>query len=217
MHNYSNILFDLDGTLLKTDSGVLNCVRKTFNDLGFELPPEGKLRSFMGPPLEDCFTKVCGLSWEQTAKAISAFRSYYEDGGLYDAKVYDGMEDFLKLLKDKGCSLAVATSKNEKFAKMVLKHFGIYDYFDTLAGAPGNIEIKWTKRDSVLKAMKALTRADSKNTVLIGDRKFDAYGAKEAGIDSIGVLYGYGTREEIMSCPFAGIAEDIDDLKNLLL
>lgn len=217
MHNYKNILFDLDGTLLKTDSGVLKCVRKTAEDLGIELPPENELRSFMGPPLKDCFTNICGLEPLMVAEAVGIFRGYYESIGIFDAQVYDGVEELLKLLKSKGSALAVASSKNEIFAKKVLDHFGIGRYFDIVAGDPASSEIKWTKKDSILKAMKAIGSADGTNTVLVGDRKFDAFGAKEAGIDSIGVLYGYGTREEITSCPFTEIVQDVGGLRELLL
>lgn len=217
MHKYKNILFDLDGTLLKTDAGVLKCVRKTAEDLGIELPPEDRLFTFMGPPLEECFTNVCGLEPEQVTEAIRIFRGYYESAGLYDAEVYDGMEKLLELLKNRGLSLAVATSKNETFAEKVLEHFGICKYFDIVAGDPADIEIKWTKKDSILTAMKAIVGTDGTNTVLIGDRKFDAFGARQAGIDSIGVLYGYGTREEITSCNFTEVSENVEGLKKLLL
>jgi phosphoglycolate phosphatase len=216
MNHYTNILFDLDGTLIDSKHGVLSCVKKTFADLNFSLPPENRLDGFMGPPLEYCFTQVCGLNWEQASQAIKVYRRYYEGGGIYDAKVYSGMTQLLKELKSAGCRLGVATSKSQRFAVIVLKHCGILDYFDTVAGAPDNIEVKWLKKDSVEKAMGELAGANKHNTVLVGDRVFDAQGAKEAEIDSIGVLFGYGTKAELEASPFKVIAVDIKSLSELL-
>ncbi len=214
--NYKNILFDLDGTLIDTKHGVLACAKKALIELNQPLPSEKRLDGFMGPPLEYCFTQVCGLSSVQTISAIKVFRRYYEGGGIYDAKVYDGIPELLKKLKDAGFRLGVATSKNQKFAGIVLRHCGISDYFDTVAGAPDNIEVKWQKKDSVKKAMEAIAGANYQNTVLIGDRLFDAQGAQAAGIASIGVLFGYGTKDELEASPFTAIAEDINSLSELL-
>jgi phosphoglycolate phosphatase len=216
MNNYKNILFDLDGTLIDSKDGVLGCVRKAFADLDIPFPTGKNLDAFMGPPLEYCFTQVCGIEWEQAAKAIKIYRQYYESGGIYDVKVYDGITTMLEVLKSAGCKLGVATSKNERFAGIVLKHCGILDYFDAVAGAPDNMEVKWLKKDSVEKAMGELEGANKQNTVLIGDRIFDAEGAKAAEIDSIGVLYGYGTRVELEASPFKNIVEDITQLMELL-
>lgn len=216
MNHYKNILFDLDGTLIDSKQGVLSCVKKTFADLNFPLPSEKRLDGFMGPPLEYCFTQVCGLNWEQAAQAIKVYRRYYEGGGIYDAKVYNGMTQLLKELKSAGCKLGVATSKNQRFAGIVLKHCEIFDCFDTVAGAPDNIEVKWLKKDSVEKAMGELAGANKHNTVLVGDRMFDAEGAKAAGINSIGVLFGYGTKAELESSSFNAIAVDIKSLSELL-
>lgn len=215
--NYTNILFDLDGTLLNTKPGVIGSVKKAFRDLGFTLPPEDELDAFMGPPLVDCFTQVCKLSPEQAQVAMKVYRGYYENGGMFNAIPYDGIPELLKTLKDKGFRLGVATSKCRRLACEVLKHFELSDFFDTVAGAPDDFKAEWTKKDSVVSAMKALPGADKSNTVLIGDRKFDAEGASEAGIDSIGVLFGFGKIEELEAYPFTKIVDDVAQLKELLL
>lgn len=215
--NYTNILFDLDGTLLNTKPGVIGCVKKAFEDLALTLPPEDELDAFLGPPLVDCFTQVCGLPYGQAETAAKLYRRYYENGGMFNARPYDGIPELLKTLKGKGFRLGVATSKCRRLACEILKHFELLDFFDTVAGAPDDFRVEWAKKDSILSAMKALPGADKSNTVIIGDRKFDAEGAKTAGIDSIGVLFGFGKEDEIKACGFTKIAADVEQLKKLLL
>lgn len=215
MNGYSNILFDLDGTLIDSKPGVISSVKKAAKELGFSLPPEEELDSFMGPPLSQCFTEVCGLDKELVANAVRIFRGYYEGGGIYDAKPYDGIPELLSALRRDGRRLGVATSKNERFAKVVLSHCGLLEFFDSVAGAPEGIGVQWTKQDSVQKAMDGLS-ADRELTVLVGDRRFDAAGAAGAGIGSIGVLFGYGSREELAQCGFEALAPDTEVLLALI-
>lgn len=215
MNHYKNILFDLDGTLIETKPGVISSLKKASEELKFTLPPDKELDAFMGPPISECFTNVCGLDPEQTELAIATFRKYYEGGGVYNAKAFDGIADLLRDLRKAGFALGVATSKHEKFAGIVLRHCGILDYFDTVAGdQPG---IPWTKTDSIKKAMADIKGADTQNTVLVGDRKFDALGAEAAGIDSIGILYGYGKADEIYASPFSAVLKDIAELRKYFL
>lgn len=216
MNRYKNILFDLDGTLIDTKNGVLGSLKKALTELSLPLPPEDKLITFLGPPLEQCFRDVCGFNEEQTQKAVTVFRRYYGGGGLLDSEPYEGITELLKELRGKGLGLGVATSKNQRFAKIVIEHCGLDGLFDIVAGAPDSIETPWLKKDSVLKAMSAFDGADGFNTVLIGDRKFDAQGAAQAGIDAIGVLYGYGSEEEIKASGFTDVAADLNELRTLL-
>jgi phosphoglycolate phosphatase len=216
MNRYHNILFDLDGTLIDTKYGVINSVKKTLHDLSLPIPSDEHLEGFIGPPLEQCFMEVCGLSFEQTQKSMPIYLRYYRDGGIYDAKPYDGMAELLRQLQDAGCRLGVATSKKQRSACIMLKHFGLDVFFDGIAGAPENSKAMWTKKDSVLLAMSGFDGANAENTVLVGDRKFDAQGASEAGIDAIGVLFGYGKIDELEASPFKAIAADIVSLRELL-
>jgi phosphoglycolate phosphatase len=217
MNHYTNILFDLDGTLINTKSGVLGSVKKAFEALSLTPPPDDVLEGFMGPPLSDCFTEVCGLDTEQAKTAVQVFRRYYESGGVYDAAPYAGVKELLNALKSAGRALGVATSKNHRFAGIVLAHCGLAEFFDSVAGAPDSLDPPWTKKDSIITAMASLPGADAENTVLVGDRKFDAYGAQEAGIDAIGVLFGFGKAAELEKSPFVCIAKDVDALRALLL
>lgn len=216
MSRYSTILFDLDGTLLATKRGVIGSVAKAFQELSYKLPPDDELDGFMGPPLDRCFIDVCRLSEEQTENAVKVYRQIYEKSGMFDADIYDGIPELLCALKDAGFKLGVATSKSLRLARVVLKHFDLLDYFDAVGGTPDN-DNAWTKKDSIVSAIADINGATLQNTVLIGDRKFDAIGAKEAGVDSIGVLYGYGSLEELKNSPFSSIAKDVCALQKMLV
>lgn len=213
--DHTAILFDLDGTLIDTKPGVLWSVKNALTDLNLPIPDDDKLTTFMGPPIRLCFTEVCGLDEEQVDDAIKRFRFYYESEGLYNCTVYPGVVELLAKLKQNGFILGVATSKAEQFAKIVLEDKKIACYFDAVAGAP--IENHHaTKMDSILHVLELLHFGPEKykKAVLIGDRKFDAEGAALAGIDSIGVTYGYGSREEITE-HFASFADSAGEIANL--
>lgn len=212
LQNVKTILFDLDGTLIASKSGVIGSVKKAFKELNLTLPPEDTLDSFMGPPLLNCFTDVCQLSFSDAIDAMTVYRRYYESQGLFDANVYDGIEDILAYLKSCGYHLGVATSKNSKFAKIVLGHFNLLNYFEVIGATPLGKD-GWTKKDSILMALNSITGASKETTVLIGDRIFDAEGAREAEVRSVGVLYGYGSKEEVNSSGFSTVVENVIDLK----
>lgn len=217
LKRYKYILFDLDGTLLDTKPGVLGSVKKTFDELSLPLPNDERLEKFMGPPLDQCFMDVCGLDAETTVIATKVFRRFYEGGGLFNARPYDGIPELLSALKSNGRRLFVATSKYELFAERVIRHFELDGFFDKIAGAPKDIEKPWLKKDSIKRALEGFSDANSSNTVIIGDRKFDAEGAKEAGIDSIGVLFGYGKSDELEASSFNMIVPDVKTLTDVLL
>ncbi|HEX3027440.1 MAG TPA: HAD hydrolase-like protein [Clostridia bacterium] len=215
MSNYEIVLFDVDGTLLDTKPGILRCVKKALTGLGIPIPPESKLNLFMGPPIKYCFTDVCGLDEETAEQAIRLFRADYEETGLYQSTVYDGVRPLLENLSFRGLRLGVATSKAEHMAATVLKYHGLSDYFEAVGGAP-RLNYQSTKADSIRSALRDMNAPLNRKTVLVGDRKFDAEGAKQTGIDNIGVLYGYGPREEILSC-FGQYAATTSELEKLIL
>lgn len=217
MIRYKYILFDLDGTLLDTKPGVLGSVKKAFKELSLPIPSDERLNGFMGPPLDVGFSQICGLDAEATQKATLVFRRYYEGGEMFNAKPYDGIPELLADLKAAGCRLFVATSKYELFAEILVKHFGLDRYFEAIAGAPKNISVPWLKKDSINKALEGISDANRDNTIIVGDRKFDAAGAKSAGISSVGVLFGYGKLDELEASGFDKIVDDIAALRNFLL
>ncbi len=211
MKTYGTILFDLDGTLTDPGIGITNSVMYALKKYGIEVADRSELYKFIGPPLAESFEKYYGFSTEESYKAVDCYREYYRDRGLYENLVYDGVEDMLKELKSKGKTLIVATSKPEIFAKEVLRHFGLDKYFDYIAG--GNLDgTRTVKAEVIAYALESCGITDKGNSVMVGDRMHDIIGAKTVGIDSIGVLYGYGDREELESAEADYIAETVKDV-----
>ncbi len=213
MKTYNTILFDLDGTLTDPGLGITNSVMYALKKYGIEVSDRSELYKFIGPPLAESFEKYYGFSTEESYKAVDCYREYYRDRGLYENTVYDGIEDLLKELKAAGKTLIVATSKPEVFAKEVLRHFGLDKYFEYIAG--GNLDgTRTVKAEVIAYALDSCGITDKENAVMVGDRMHDIVGAKTVGIDSIGVLFGYGSREELENAGADYIAEGVENIKD---
>lgn len=214
-YKYDTVLFDLDGTLTDSAEGIINCAVYSFEKMGLPLYERDWYRVFIGPPLKVTYSQNCGLNEEDTVKAIAYFRERYFTKGLFENAVYSGIEDMLKNLKNAGLRLAVATSKLENIAKQILEHFRLYKYFDYIGGAlpDGSRDYK----DQVIEYVMDILNADKCKTVMIGDRIQDIQGANKVGIDSIGALYGYGSREELENAGALFIADTPQDITKLLL
>ena len=195
MKNYSYILFDLDGTLTDSGPGIINSFELTLKRLGITVEDKDQLRKFVGPPLEESFGKTLGLSPDETNRAIEIYREYYFDKGVYDNTVYPGIPELLQSLSEQGKKLAIATSKGIEGTNIVLKHFALDKYFDVVATA--DHENRKTKIDVMKYAIDQCKISDLSEVVMIGDRHYDINAAKSLGADSIGVLYGYGDRNEL--------------------
>lgn len=213
--NYDTVLFDLDGTLTDSAQGIINCAIYSFEKMGLPLYERDRYRVFIGPPLKVTYSQDFGLNEEDTVKAIAYFRERYFTKGMFENAVYDGIEDMLKELKNAGLRLAVATSKLENIAKQILEHFRLDKYFDYIGGAlpDGSRDYK----DQVIEYVMDILNADKRKTVMIGDRIHDIEGAHKVGIDSIGALYGYGSREELENAGALFIADTPRDITKLLL
>lgn len=196
MGNYQYYLFDLDGTLTDSGEGITNSVRHALHRFGIMEYDESVLRKFIGPPLAESFQKYFDLSQEEACKGIDYYREYYTDGGMFENAVYDGIKELLEGLKAKGKTLIVATSKPELFAEQILEHFGLAEYFDCIAGTSMD-ETRVHKDEVIAYAMQKYKGIDHKKAVMIGDRSNDIMGGKANGMDTIGVLYGFGSREEL--------------------
>ena len=193
---YSAILFDLDGTLTDSAPGIMHGFEYAIKQMGKEIPGREQLRTFVGPPLEDSFGRVLGYSEDDTGKAIAIYRDYYNNmGGALENSVFPGIEELLSRLKQSGKKLAVATSKNEKPTGIVLEHFGLDKYFDVVAAS--NDTDRRTKADVIRYALEKLSVTDKSEVIMVGDRHHDISAAKETGVDSVGVLWGYGDRDEL--------------------
>lgn len=212
---YKYLFFDLDGTLSDTLEGVGNAAIYTLEKLGEATPDKSVIRKFIGPPLKYTFECICGYSEEKTAKAIEIFREYYEDKGWRECHLFDGMKELLEKMKKRGYKLAVATSKAEEFARPLLKMLEVDEYFDFIAGSDDEIG-RSSKSDVIRHALNTLGLAP-KDALMIGDTEFDIEGANEQGLDSVGVLFGFGTRESLESEGATYITETVKELEEFLL
>lgn len=196
MSKYDYIAFDLDGTLTNPEKGLVDGFVYAFRKLGIDYGERESLRRFIGPPLYDEWRREYGFNYEEVCHAIDVFREYYNIYGWWDNEIYDGIEKMLTELRDSGKTLLLATSKPKDTAEKVLALFGLDKYFTYVAGASndGTNDIKWKILDRALAEVGA---KDKSKAILVGDRKYDAEGAAIVGCDSLGVLWGHGTREEL--------------------
>lgn len=209
------LLFDLDGTLTDPKEGITKSVQYALNEFGIQIEDRDELCPFIGPPLKDSFMEFYNFSEEDAKKAVILYREYFTDKGMLDNKVYEGAEEVLKSLVDRGKKLYVASSKPEVFVRQIMKHFGLDIYFAFMGGSDLN-GTRDKKADVIRYVMKECGLKDPERVVMIGDRKHDILGAREVSIDSVGVLYGYGSRQELEEAGALKIAETIFDLQNLL-
>lgn len=211
---YDVILFDLDGTLTDPGVGITNSVMYALKKYNIEVAERSSLYKFIGPPLHESFMKYYGFSDEEAAKAVAYYREYFSDTGIFENAVYEGVVDMLEALKASGYRLVLATSKPTVFANRILEHFGLASYFEYVAGA--NIDGSRTKKDDVIAHAIETCSLNISRTLMIGDRKHDILGAKEHGMDSVGVLYGYGDYEELKKAGADYITEKPAGIKDLL-
>ena len=214
MSKYDYILFDLDGTLTDSGPGIMNGFEYALGKMGIDIPDRSSLRKFVGPPLGDSFEKTLGFSPEDAAKGIAFYREYYADKGVYENDVYPGVFELLDKLKASGKKMIVATTKAEFMANVVMDHFGLRKYFDLMV-ASNNTDRK--NKIDVLKYAIENGGVDIEKAVMIGDRFYDVTGASHFGIDSVGVLYGYGSRQELEDAGATYIAESVENLSEILL
>ena len=208
---YHTILFDLDGTLTDPAEGITNSVMYALKQYGIEENDRTKLYSFIGPPLVDSFMEKYGFSEEKAREATVYFREYFREKGIFENVPYDGMTECLAALKQRGRTLILATSKPEVFAKMILERFGFAPYFDYVFGA--SMDETRTRKDEVIAyALSGAGIEDPSDCVMVGDRKHDVLGAKANGMDAVGVLFGYGSREELTEAGARYIAETVEDI-----
>ena len=192
--NYDVILFDLDGTLTDSAEGILNSVIYALERMCVSYDSKESLRCFIGPPLQTSFRDYCGFSEKQVSEAVQTFREYFREKGIYENMVYENIPEMLNALCDAGFTLAVATSKPEAFAKQILLRFDLAKYFKVIAGAT----MDGTDKPTVIReALARLNVKPSPRVLMVGDREHDVLGAKEVGIRSLGVLYGYGSEKEL--------------------
>lgn len=193
---YQYLLFDLDGTLTDPGVGITNSVMYALRKFDIHVTDRSELYRFIGPPLRESFELFYGLSGEQNALAVRYYREYFQAQGIYENAVYSGISALLAQLKEMGKTLITATSKPEAFAVRILQHFQLSDYFDFVAGATMD-DTRNKKADIIKYALEHCGISEKSKALMIGDRMHDVIGAKENGLDALGVLYGYGSCDEL--------------------
>ena len=212
---FNTILFDLDGTLTDPSIGITNSVQYALEKFGIAVEDKRTLYPFIGPPLSESFMKFYNLSASDAKKAISYYREYYGDKGLYENVLFQGIPELLQSLTDGGATVLLATIKPTGYTKTTLDYFGISHFFQFIAGANMD-ESRSRKAELIAYALKNCPNA-SKNAVMVGDRENDILGAKETGIASVGVLFGFGSRAELEKAGADYIVPSISALQSLLL
>lgn len=216
MKKYDYIFFDLDGTISDSAPGIVNSVIYALNHMGTEIKDRAQLKKFVGPPLAESFSKYYGYTPEQAGQAAKFFREYYQENGIFENTMYEGVDLLLDKLVSAGRVPVLATSKPEPFAKKILLRYGIDRYFHFVAGSTLD-ETRTRKEEVIAYALESCGIKDKSKVVMIGDRSHDVVGAKKNGLDCIGVLYGYGSREELEGEGVLCIAETINDLERILI
>lgn len=197
-----HVFFDLDGTLTDPKQGFVRSVQFALSELNIELDPDINLESYIGPPLHDTFSKLCGDSNSAEA-AISLYRERYAEIGLYENELYEGITECLDQIFGTAESIHVATSKPTVFSRQIIEHFELDQYFNVVFGS--NLDGSLSDKTELLEHVLGTQGIAPQNAVMIGDRRFDMIGAKNHGIRALGVLWGYGSEEELKNAGADGI------------
>jgi len=210
------ILFDLDGTLTDSKRGITRSIQYALRKRGLEAPDAGALEPFIGPPLEQSFREQLGFDASEARRAVEDYREYFEQQGLYENEVYEGIPELLRGLRASGRRVGLATSKPTVFAERILEHFDIAKHFDLIVGSflDGR---RVEKSEIVATALAGVADVARERVVMVGDRRHDVQGARANGIDAIGVTYGYGTREELRASSPTSLVASVPELRRLLL
>ena len=214
---WNTILFDLDGTLTDPAEGITKAVEAALNHYSIAVEDRSTLHKFIGPPLDESFPEFYGFDAARTAEATEVFRAYFDRQGWRENIPYPGVEDMLRDLRAAGKRLLVATSKPEVFALRIMEHFGLARYFDHICGAPMDNQ-EGAKKAAVIRG--ALRRAgveDLSTAVMVGDRRHDIDGARQAGLEAVGVLWGYGDLQELEASHPVDIFESFAGRKRVLV
>lgn len=214
--DFEYLLFDLDGTLTDPAEGITNSFIHAYKYFGMEIPSYEKLCSFIGPPLVWTFENEWGFTGEKVQEGVKAYREYFAVKGLFENRVYDGIEELLIKLKAAGKKLVVATSKPENFSVQIMDHFGLTKYFEAVCGSLQD-ETRTKKAEVIAYALETCGIKDKSRVLMIGDRLHDVAGAKENGIKCCGILYGYGNRKEHEEAGADYIIESVEELEKFLL
>lgn len=216
MQQYQVILFDLDGTLIESADSVRVSLAHAMETLSLPCPDLSDYTQYVGPPLEDTLRGMCAVPEELIPEAMTLYRDYYDEVGQASNRLFDGVVEMLTALRERGFRTAVCTSKNEAVADMVCGKLGLTPHLDAICGSTFDGSRR-AKADIIPYAMAALGCTDKEKALMVGDTHFDARGAQIAGVDFLGVTYGYGTVESMQACGAIGFAESPVEITAFLL
>lgn len=191
------VIFDLDGTVIDSNKGVTNCVKYALESVGIHEMDMEKLKKFIGPPLTNSFMEYYGFSKKEAEDLVAKYRERYQTIGVLECELYEGVEQTLKSLKEKGYILSLGSSKPETYCNIILDHFKLTSYFDEVVGAQLH-GARNEKADVLREVIQRLQIKDLTKVTLVGDTKYDAIGAFEVNIPCLGVSYGFGSEEELL-------------------
>ncbi len=214
-HDIRYVLFDLDGTLTDSAPGILSSLRYALEKGGVEVEEGKDLRVFLGPPLRESFPKYFGVPQGEVETLIRYYRERFEKRGMFENSVYPGVKQMLIRLKRVGVKMILATAKPEVYAKRIIEHFGLIDYFDFISGT--SFDHSRDSKAAVIKRALVENRIDVNQAVMVGDRHHDVSGANENHIPCVGVLYGYGSEKELVKAGATAVVKTPEELTKYLL
>ena len=209
------VLFDLDGTITDPKVGITKSVQYALRHFGINIDNPDDLCKFIGPPLRQSFKDFYDFDDASTEIAVEQYREYFLDKGIFENVLYNGIDIMLKKLKQQGKTLLIASSKPTPQVEKILEYFCICEYFSFISGSELNGD-RSDKKDLILYALEAVGIKGMNNCIMVGDRKYDITGAKSAGIDSVGVLYGYGGLDELTKAGASYTVKNVTELSELL-
>ena len=207
-------LFDLDGTLIDPHTAITTGVQVAMKEVGVDIPDRNQINHFIGPPIRDSIRTMGNFTDEEIERVVDKYREYTFEKGIYQNTLYSGIIDMLERLKSEGFTLTIATSKMLIMANQIADNLKFSQYFDLIMGCePDGTR---SRKSEVINAVLERYKNPIK-PVIIGDTKYDIIGAKEAGISSIGVTWGYGSFEELQTAGADIIVDSMDELYGVLL
>lgn len=213
---YTHAFFDLDGTLTDSAEGITNSVRYALQKMGIDPPPADALTGFIGPPLAWGFSHYFGMSEEESHRAIAHYREYYKARGMLENRVYDGIPALLRSLTETGIVCVLATSKPHIYANTILAHFGLDRYFSFVSG-PEFDGTRGEKHEVIAYAIERMGLTHREQILMVGDRHHDVLGAKRCGLDCAGVLWGFGSEDELRDAGARYLCKSVDELRIIFL
>lgn len=212
---YSAVIFDFDGTICDTGEGILKSAKYALEAFGYNAPDYEELTCFIGPPLLITFQEKFGADAARADELVKKFRERYTNKGVFESKLYDGIKELLISLKKDNIKIGIASSKPQEYIETLLDHFGIKSYFDVICGVTFTADCE-SKASIIARCQKELNIAGNE-CIMVGDKKYDIEGAKTNLIDSVGVLWGYGTKFEHIEAGAKFIVDKIEDIESVAL